>query len=218
MKLDPIPGLKDGGLLTVSGDAVEFKADGEGAGEVTAVFATMGKVDAHNDIIERGAFGEQSVLMSSYGHGSWLAGAWSAEHAAWPIGKGTITEEGDNAIFRGQLFMDMAHAAETHKLLKNVGRQQEWSFSLHDVKSKAGKDGGPRRITAVKVHEVSPVFKGAGVRTRTTRIKDADGDLAAEIERLKAEALERDQTISELAAELADMKAAEARRLFAAVS
>lgn len=226
MKLDPIPGLKDGGLLTVPGDAVEFKADGDGAGEVTAVFATMGKEDLHGDIIERGAFGEQAVLMSAYGHGSWMAGFAGSGPDLWPVGKGTIYEDGDRAMFRGQMAMDDDLVERLYNRLKFIGPQQEWSFSLHDVKAKPGKDGGPRRITGVKVHEVSPVFKGAGIRTRTTRIKEnpyIDPDYRdrlekSETERLTAELAKRDQIISDLESELSHMKALEARRLFATVS
>lgn len=209
MRLLPIEGVKDGGLLLLPPGTVEVKAD-SATGEVTAIFATLGVKDLHGDIIERGAIGKQAVIMSSYGHGSWEAGWWTSDSAAWPIGKGAVHEDEDKAIFEGQLFMDMEHAAKTHALLKHMGRQQEWSFSLHGVKAERDDDG-VRHIKKVKIHEVSPVFKGAGIGTRTTRVKAAGEQ--SEFDRLMADLVERDARIGELVDELAAMRTAEARRL-----
>ena len=201
--------------LTITG--AELKADGEAKGEVKAVFATLGVVDRHGDVIEPGAIKNQNVIVSAYGHDSW----WSyGEPNSWPIGKGRVYEDGDKAIFEGKLFMDMDGGENTFKLLRNMGKQQEWSFSLENVKADRDENG-TRRIKKVSIHEVSPVFKGAGVRTRTLSVKGegmglTEAEAKAKIESLQAEVdtltTERDNLRKDLAA----ARAEHARDLFKA--
>ena len=48
-----------------------FEVKSAELGEVRAVFATLDVVDSDGDVIRPGAIGDQEVLISSYGHGSW---------------------------------------------------------------------------------------------------------------------------------------------------
>lgn len=194
----------------------ELKADGDAKGEVRAVFATLDVVDSHGDIIERGAIKNQSVTMAAYNHDSWWAGG---QPSSWPVGKGRVYEDGDKAVFEGKLFMDMEHGEETFKLLRNMGRQQEWSFSLEDIKADRD-DAGHRRIKRVKVHEVSPVFKGAGKRTRTVSVKEAgmndkpEADYKAEIESLEAKVDALTKERDDLAKQVTEARTEHARDLY----
>jgi len=149
----------------------DLKFDTEGEGTFTAVFATLNVVDNDGDITMPGAFGEQSVKISQYNHGSWGDGA-----EALPIGVGKIFEQGDNAIVAGEFDMEDADAVKTYKKLKYLhekGHTQEWSYALPDVDYEFREVDG-RRVRALKrisVPEVSPVLMGAGVNTRMLSIK-----------------------------------------------
>ena len=176
-------------------DEVVFDAD-DVEGYVKATFATMDVIDLHGDVLMPGSIakkGKKPVRMSAYNHGSWPD--WFSE-GSYPVGKGEIWEDGNKAIFEGNMFLDMPGVPELHKLLRNMGTLQEWSFSLQNIKREAGNRDG-REVNFIKsvyVHEVSPVWKGAGIGTRTQRVKTAmEGELEEIRERyeaLKAENVE----------------------------
>lgn len=138
------------------------------AGQVKAVFATLGVVDHDGDIILPGSIvNGQTVRMSAYNHASW--------GGALPVGKGTIVEIGNELVFNGQFFMDTEGGAETYKTVKGLGDLGEWSFGF-DVLDKAVSvdqvsQQEVRLLKKLNVYEVSPVLLGAGIGTRTTDIK-----------------------------------------------
>lgn len=141
-----------------------WKAEGD-QGAFEAVFATLGVVDTQGDRIMPGAIGNQSVVISAYGHGSW--------RGELPVGKGRIFERGKDAVVEGQFFLDTTAGSETYKTVKNVGELQEWSFSLENVTEReATDDRRVRELLAIKTKEVSPVLRGAGIDTRLTAIKE----------------------------------------------
>ncbi len=136
-------------------------------GIVRAAFATLESKDKDNDYTLPGAFGKQQVLVSSYGHGSWMG--------KLPVGKGTISEKDGEAVADLQFFMSTQHGREHFEVVKETGDLQEWSYGF-DVK-KTGEitedlreKGVVRVLEKLKVHEVSPVLKGAG-DTRTLAVK-----------------------------------------------
>ena len=45
-----------------------------------------------------------------------------------PIGKGTIAQDDDKAVFKGEFFMDTESGKEAYNLVKNMGDMQQWSF------------------------------------------------------------------------------------------
>jgi hypothetical protein len=148
-----------------------FVIKDETRGEVEAVFATLGVVDKDGDIILPDAIKSGStVVISGYGH--------SALFGDKPVGKGTIAVEGNKAIVRGQLFLDMAEARDTLTVLKGMGSTQQWSFGFETIGSAvpddAQKKQGARRILAkLDTFETSPVVRGAGRGTATLGIKAA---------------------------------------------
>ena len=104
-----------------------LKADDE-KGTIEAVFATLNVVDSDGDRILNGAIGDQTVIMSGYGHASWGGGL-----DGLPIGKGRVFERGDEAIFEGKFFLDTYAGKETYATVKNIGNLQEWSFALPEI-------------------------------------------------------------------------------------
>lgn len=139
------------------------------AGMVKAVFATLNVIDHDGDIIMPGSIPNgHPVRMSAYNHASW--------GNALPVGKGTISEIGDQLVFDGQFFLDTADGADTYKTVKNLGDLVEWSFGFDVLEKGFANDNGTevRLLKRLNVTEVSPVLLGAGIGTRTIDVKSAD--------------------------------------------
>ena len=137
----------------------------EESGTLVAAFAQLNVVDHDGDITRPGAFPDKDVPMSAYGHTSW--------EGALPVGRGTIEEKGDWAIFTGQFFMDTTHGRDAYATVKGLGELAEYSYG-YDI-----LDSGPTQVDdrdvlelrKLDVFEVSPVLRGAGVGTHTLAIK-----------------------------------------------
>jgi HK97 family phage prohead protease len=137
-------------------------------GEIVAVFSTLGVIDSDGDVTLPGAFESGAkVRISAYGHTSW--------GGRLPVGKGTITEVGNEAILEGQFFLDTVEGRDTFAVVKQLGEDglQEFSYGYDVVKASFGQHEGQdvRFLEALKVHEVSPVLLGAGVGTRLLTAK-----------------------------------------------
>ncbi len=137
-------------------------------GIVTAVFAKLGVMDLDGDITLPGAFGSQKVGVSAYGHNSWSG--------ALPIGRGTISEKDGEAVAELKLFMTTENGREHFEVIKGMGDLQEWSYGFDvketgEVTEELRQQGVRRVLKKLKVHEVSPVLRGAGIDTRTTAVK-----------------------------------------------
>lgn len=153
-------------------------------GQVEAVFATLDVVDRDNDVTVKGAFKDGApVSISAFGHKSW--------EGALPVGKGTIQERGNEAVFTGQFFLNTTHGKdhfETIKALSEAGGPGvEWSYGF-DVKDSApGEVDGKsvRILKSMDVHEVSPVMLGAGVNTRTTGVKSFNDEISSAVKAVK---------------------------------
>jgi len=141
----------------------EIKLDDQG--HIKLAFAQLDVVDSDKDVTLAGAFPAKNVPMSAYGHTSW--------DGALPVGKGTIAEEGDWAVFEGDFFMKTAHGRDAYETVKELGDLAEYSYGYAVLDSERGtKDGeSVRFLKSLDVFEVSPVLKGAGVGTHTMSIK-----------------------------------------------
>lgn len=141
----------------------EVKAD---EGFVAAIFSTFNAVDLDGDVTLPGAFGKQDVRIAQWGH-NW---------GDLPIGKGTIREQGTDAIVDSNFFLDTDHGRNAFGTVKGLGDLQEWSYGFDVLKSSFGEfEGQPVRfLERLKVHEVSPVMLGAGIGTRTLEAKGFD--------------------------------------------
>ena len=147
------------------------------AGEVTAVFATLGVVDHDGDVTRPGAFTDGAkVAISAYGHASWSG--------ALPAGKGTIHVRGDQAVLDGTFFLSTQHGRDTFETVKALAEDGlgEWSYGFDIDKSVFGEHEGKsvRFLDRLTVHEVSPVLLGAGINTRTLAAKGRNQTFAEE--------------------------------------
>ena len=140
------------------------------SGKVEAVFSLFNSIDSDGDVVMPGAvksgFKNNQVPM-----------VWSHK---WdmPIGKGTIDQDNDKAIFKGEFFMDTESGKEAYNLVKNMGDMQQWSFGyrvndseMAKAKDKDGSETNARYLKDLTVYEVSPVLVGANQDTYTLAIK-----------------------------------------------
>lgn len=137
-------------------------------GEVSAVFSTFNVRDSDNDVTLPGAFEEGGpVVISSYNHTSWGGNR--------PVGKGRIRTTKSEAILDGQFFMDTADGRDTFAVVKGLSEAGlgEWSYGFDVQEAEPGKFDGAdvQFLKRLKVFEVSPVLRGAGVNTRTLAMK-----------------------------------------------
>lgn len=138
-------------------------------GEVEALFSTLNVVDKDGDVTLDGAFEDGApVKISSYGHAVW--------GGAPPVGKGVIRAIPGGAVLKGQFFMDTTAGRDTFNIVKQLADEQEWSYGFDVLDFEHGEHDGQRVrfLKRLKVHEVSPVFMGAGVGTRTLAVKSTN--------------------------------------------
>jgi hypothetical protein len=148
-----------------------LKITDEPAGKVQAIFATLNVKDSDGDVTLPGAFkGNPPVRISAWNHASWGAGFM-------PVGKGTIREAGENAIFDGEFFMDTTQGRDAFHTVKALDELGEWSYGYDTLEAEPGTHEGEKVQFLKKqlVHEVSPVILGAGIGTRTLAMKSALG-------------------------------------------
>lgn len=143
-------------------------------GGFRAVFSTMGVIDRQGDLTLPGAFGRQEVLIGGYNHAAWDRGA-----DALPIGIGTIYERGSEGIVEGEFDLEDDAAAKTYhkiKYLTDKGHVQEWSYSLPEIDYEYRDVDGQRArvLRKIRVNEVSPVLRGAGIDTRLLEVKGCE--------------------------------------------
>lgn len=138
-------------------------------GRVEAVFSTFGVIDHDGDMTDPSAFQHGSkVLISSYNHKSW--------DGALPVGKGVIEVGSKGATLKGQFFMNTQAGRDTFETVKALAESGmgEWSYGFEVEDSEPGSVEGKsiRILKKLKVYEVSPVIKGAGIGTQTVGVKE----------------------------------------------
>jgi prohead serine protease len=161
---------------TIHTKSVALELKDEATGEVEAVVATLNVVDRDREVITTDAIKSGSkVAMSSYGHN--IVGFFGSSMP--PVGKGKLFIEGEKAVFRGKLFLKTERGRETLEVLKEMGKDQEWSFGFQVLGSevpdeKWRKQGAMAILTKLDAFEVSPVIRGAGIGTHTVSAKEGD--------------------------------------------
>ena len=144
-------------------------------GEVTVAFAKLGALDSDEDYTFHGAFPVKAVPMSDYGHA-----LWPTKGSKPPTGRGTISEDGDWALFKGAFFLRTAQGQNAYETVKGMGDLQQWSYGYHVLEKGTPPAGikARRGLKRLDVREVSPVFLGAQAETHTRSLKElGDGDL-----------------------------------------
>ena len=172
---------------------VEIKSPNEG--QVSAVFSTFNVLDWDNDVTLPGAFEDGAeVVISGYQHTSW--------GGALPVGKGRIRTTKSEAILDGQFFLSTSAGRDTFSVVRELGPRQQWSYGFDIEEADTGRFDGEevQFLKRLKVFEVSPVLRGAGVNTRTLAVKaltNPEELIATEYARFTRDELDR-QIVTEL--------------------
>ena len=149
----------------------EFKLSttDEVEGKVEAVFSVFNEVDSDGDVVL------PNSIKSGYGE-SGVAMVWAHD---WKdvVGRGTIVDDGNKAIFKGQFIMDTERGRDAFNTVKAMGDLQQWSFGYEvddfevGMFTKDSQEIEVRYLKNVKVWEVSPVLVGSNQNTSTLSLK-----------------------------------------------
>lgn len=185
-------------------DAVKLSGD---AGAFEAAFAQFGIIDHDGDVTLPGAFPSKDVPMSAFNHTSW--------DGAPPVGKGTISERGDWAVFTGEFFMQTTHGRDAYETLKALGPLAEFSYGFSVLDSEPGTHEGKRVriLKSLDPFEVSQVLRGAGPTTHLMSIKS--GGLGTDLSYAEHESWLRESVAAFLARTKAraEMREVDGRKL-----
>lgn len=141
---------------------ITLKADGDGAGTISAVFSTFNTIDSDGDVVMPTAFTEGQEVPLCWSHD------WSN-----PVGKGVIRVQPDRAVFEGEFWLDTFDGEQAYRKVKRAGTIQEFSWGFRVLDSEPGtfEERAVRFIKRAEVFEVSPVLVGANRSTYTLDIK-----------------------------------------------
>lgn len=141
------------------GDMVVQEGD---EGRVRGVFALLGsEPNLYDDVMMPGSIGTQDVSIMGY------------DHRRFPHGKAVVSENGGEAVFDGQLFLDTASGSDLYAILKHMGGAQAWSYGFIADEYEYDKSADVRYVKKAIVYEVSPVLLPGGEGTRTTEVRSA---------------------------------------------
>lgn len=141
-------------------------------GEIEAVFATFNVIDKDGDVTFPGAFTDGDEVAIS----PWQHAVWSGVP---PVGEGRIRQTKTEAILRGRYYLNLPAGREQFELVKARGAKQEWSYDvnvLHPPETVMFQGRKANALRRLKANEVSPVWRGAGINTRTLAVKQLVDD------------------------------------------
>ena len=151
--------------------ALTFELKASERGKFSAIFATLNVIDLHGDVTLPGAFTDGAEV---------LIGGWDHAPAGLPVGKGAIREDGNLVRVEGGFFLDTPHGEAAYRTVKAAGSVVQWSYvfrvldaSFGEWPESPGQSRDVRFLKALDVWSVDPVGRGAGIGTRTTRVKGA---------------------------------------------
>ena len=158
------------------------KITDEDKGEVEALFAPYDSIDGDFDLTLPGAFKDgAAVKIGAWNHESW--------YAELPIGRGKIRDTKEGGVLEGKFFLSTQRGRETFEVVKELAELGEWSYGYDVLESGEVTDelrqrGVQRVLKSLKVIEVAPVLRGAGVNTQTLSVKRFDGPAPSDEELL----------------------------------
>lgn len=175
-------------------------------GEVEAVVAEIGVVDADKDVFLRGSTRPNKVKLSYYGHDV-------VKKGEPPVGIGTLVEKDGKVVLQGRFFLTTDRGREAFEVVKALGPDGQWSVGfpnasvLEQPLTQEWKAKGAKRLIAgYDAVEASPVFMGAQKNTYTVSTK-ADESLSDRMEAVHNALWARNDAAREAAGEQADPEA-----------
>jgi phage head maturation protease len=159
----------------------ELKSINEVQGTASAIISRFGLVDADQDLTLPGAFRDGvKVPVSHYGHQSWSG--------ALPVGLATVHADEQVATASIEFFLHTQAGRDHFEVIKALGELGEWSFGYEPASFRHETVDGQqvRILEAIELFEISPVLKGAGVRTTTVPGSPKRDPLTAELAGIRA--------------------------------
>lgn len=154
--------------------AAVLTEDGDDQGIIEALVSVFGNVDAHNHVVEPGAF---TLPVEQFAAGSksipvvWNHDTYSVDgFLGHVVG---LVEIPDGLKATMQFDLDDRVAAKAYRLLKG-GRVQQYSFAYRVLGSYESADG-VTHLTALDISELGPTMYGVNGSTRTLSVKAAAG-------------------------------------------
>lgn len=142
---------------------LRFKATSlDDAGQLEAVFSTFDVIDSDGDVIKSSAIKDGTLIPLVWAHD------WTK-----PVGKGIITNNGKQAIFKGRFNLNTTWGRDAYESVKDMEDLQEYSWGFQVLDSEKSKQDGivVNNITDTRAFEVSPVLVGANNETGTISVK-----------------------------------------------
>jgi HK97 family phage prohead protease len=143
-------------------------------GDFEGYAAIFGNLDLGGDVIEHGAFEEfqtnkngDVVVLLAHDRGGMFGGA------ALPIGSAKVFQDDRGLRFKGKLVMDDPLARRVHAHMK-AGTLEGMSIG-YDILPGGQEllESGVRKLTALKLWEISPVIWGMNPQARIEDVKGA---------------------------------------------
>lgn len=156
------------GTMQIKSMTVESVDD---TGKGLAKLGSLSAIDRDNDTYMPGAFSWDT---------QWASMLPAHNRSKMPFGKARVYEDGDTIYAEFQLNLETEAGREWHAALKfdlaTGNPVQEWSYGYSTLDAEFRISAGAERVRVlkkVKVHEVSPVLRAAGLGTGTMQIKSA---------------------------------------------
>ena len=145
-------------------------------GRFVATFATLNVVDHHGDVTLPGAFDVgRAIAVGGYQH----------DTTRLPSGRAVLRSDATRAWIEGQFNLRSQIGRETYQTVKELQDVLEWSFIFQVLDWEVGDFRTPtgtvrvRFLKKLDVWSVDPVLRGAGINTRTDRIKGSEAPIAS---------------------------------------
>jgi HK97 family phage prohead protease len=151
---------------------ISFKATDIGdTGQFKGYASTWdGAPDSYNDVISRGAFTKTLAEHKSFPL------LWAHDTAS-PIGVIYGHEDSTGLAVTGQVSLAVQRGREVHALMK-MKAITGLSIGFEVIKSTADRATGARRLTEIKLYEISPVVLPACDTARISEVKNAEDEKA----------------------------------------
>lgn len=148
--------------------AVEYKALGDADGSFEGYASVFGNVDLGGDVVAKGAFKELDLTKDG------MVRVLNSHNTRDPIGKAVVREDDHGLFFSGKLILDLPSARNVYSLMKS-GIIDKMSIG-YDILAGGAEmmESGVRKLTALKLWEISVTAFAMNPQARIETVKTAD--------------------------------------------
>lgn len=142
-------------------------------GTFTGYGSVFGERDSYRDVVIKGAFSD-SLDQDFAAKKRKVPMLWQHDYRQ-PIGVYTVVKEDSHGLYvEGEINMDVQKGVEAHALMKQ-GALTGLSIGYETIGEEWDKEELVRKLTKVKLYEISPVTFPAGDSARVSAVKSIAG-------------------------------------------